>query len=963
MDPIDSDKKPSEQWNLTASSKGRQRKKNSKYQDYETEDTNVSKSLVSGGGEASSKKTPSRSPRAKNARPHTADVREGGTKETTEESNGNVSEETPKRTVRASKTPTKRSAAKKTPTNRARPTAADVAVDAVQQENGTPKPKRKYVRKQPAPDATPVPESPCGEDQAGPPVAPEEEAEPGGRRRRGAAKMALKYLHVLAKEMLSHNSEESGSQPTTNRKVAGTEPVTEWKTPKRGTVLKGRKRKRRGCDSDAEDDEDFVPDIKEEDEEEEEEDEEFEEIEDEEAEDSDLDLKTCGRGPSVFRINQDSIWAKANSSNGLNSNIMRVAWCATETTKKFREEHYSSWVFPEWVPSTSDWHLVPQSGLEEYLPQQLHSAAFKVSREGLSKEESPLQRLSRFESVSAHPDRWDMFLYAGGPVWAMEWCPTPDGAPATQYVALACHQGMDDIHHVNKIYTGPGLVQLWDVGKLEYNKRPDTQPGLVYGLAQDQGFIWQLKWCPAGGWELPSCERKAPFLPRLGLLAVATSNSVVTIYSLPHPEPLHSSKKPPDSGVDSHQLPIYKAKGVLTLKLGAFRALRNDKSGQVLSMDWLPEKPHNIMAVGFYDGIVGLWDLSTKSSLLRVRESNESLSLLPYRCILAHDHAVRALAFCPASRYLLVTAGEDRFVKTWDVRKPYSPITVQKRHLTNEIYWPLNAPGFLVAQESAYAPKTSQGLHYTDHYLNSLFAIPRTGTVWSISYTDWMNCVVTADSHGELIFAVLPQINYTCPYIKRTHERRFPVYFTSLVPSDSTEEDNQETGAEEEREAVHEQDGGNQQESDAQPDDGHENKIQKRGEEESNRTDESPTLQFETYKEAAKKFVLHHTDYDIRTFAGSQKRALWKRMKSTELNAKMSLDKMPLAALHKVRFNPNMNCHVWLASGGQAGLVRLNCLKSMISPHVSKFIRPNQVHFSALYSPQEHTNQTATDDL
>ena len=44
------------------------------------------------------------------------------------------------------------------------------------------------------------------------------------------------------------------------------------------------------------------------------------------------------------------------------------------------------------------------------------------------------------------------------------------------------------------------------------------------------------------------------------------------------------------------------AREVLTLKLGASKAPHHDKSGQVLSMDWLPEKPHNIMAIGFYDG-------------------------------------------------------------------------------------------------------------------------------------------------------------------------------------------------------------------------------------------------------------------------------------------------------------------------------------------------------------------------
>lgn len=172
---------------------------------------------------------------------------------------------------------------------------------------------------------------------------------------------------------------------------------------------------------------------------------------------------------------------------------------------------------------------------------------------------------------------------------------------------------MDDQHYVNKTYSGPGLVQLWDVSKLEYNSRyswsgctgviwgliviylgscllhyrlmhsgwiavslpefsfsfpalffinqpiiclsyqirylcfafatffspifvlqvtsyvvlfiplclcrPDSQPALAYGLAQDKGFIWHLKWCPAGGWEPPSCGRKVKcFVCKVGFL-------------------------------------------------------------------------------------------------------------------------------------------------------------------------------------------------------------------------------------------------------------------------------------------------------------------------------------------------------------------------------------------------------------------------------------------------------------
>nr|XP_019966621.1 PREDICTED: general transcription factor 3C polypeptide 2-like [Paralichthys olivaceus] len=667
-DPGQGQEKPSAQnQELTLSSKGRQRKKNPKYTDFETVDKSPAQNPLRKSLRV--RRTPSKTSPAKSEDKEATD-------KAAQESNGKTSEETPKKATRAKRTPSKKTPAKKSPTKktpvkktpakktpvkktpvkktpakktpakktpaRKTPNADGLtgeggAVHAGQQENGTPKPKTKHVKKQPA-QKTLVTEA--EEEQGEDAVQPEEAVGPGGRRRRGAATAALKYLQILAKEVFGNSNDDS--EPGANSKVATD---AKGKNPKGSKVRQGKKRKRCVSDSNVEDDEDFVPGA------EEDEVEEMEEEEEEEVEESDLELdfRNVGRRRAVFHINRNT-YSNATTSNGLSMKIMGAVWSNFETTKKFREEHYSSWVFPEWVPSTNDWHLVTQSDVEKYLPQEPRSAAFQVSREGLGKEETPLQSLNRFEAVPAHRKCWDMLLYAGGPVWAMEWCPTPDGAPATQYIALACHRGMDDRHYVNKTYTEPGLIQLWDVGKMEYNSSPDSQPTLAYGLAQDKGFIWNLKWCPAGGWELPSCGRKAPFLPRLGLLAAASSTGVVTIYSLPHPAALHSNKKLPDSGNVKQQLPIYQTDGVLTLKLGSLKAPRHENSGQVLSMDWLPEKPHNVIAIGFYDGIVGLWDLSTKSTLLQMRESDGSLSLLPYRCLLAHDHAVRALAFCPASR-------------------------------------------------------------------------------------------------------------------------------------------------------------------------------------------------------------------------------------------------------------------------------------------------------------------------
>ncbi|XP_056283466.1 general transcription factor 3C polypeptide 2 isoform X2 [Pseudoliparis swirei] len=884
MDPIDSGPGQDESSALTYSSRGRQCRKNSKYCDYETDvssDLQISgqnppKTEAAGGGAA--KKSPVKRGKAE------SDEKREATDESSEE-------ETPKKSPRAKKTPPKRKTpAKRTPAKKTPAETTPVSdgaggvADAAQPENGTPKPKRRYVRKQPPKE--PV-EEPVEEQE------PEEETTPSGRHRRSAAKVALKYLHILANEVLNCPGDDLGPPPT-----------GKTQSLKGRNGCKSQKRKR--CDSDAAEDEDFIPDVEADEDEEEGEEEGTEDEEVEEDSDSGSDRPTPHHSHKT--------------PNGLTSNMMQTVWDAMNTVKQFRVEHYSSWVFPEWVVSTEVWHLVPPSDLETYLPQELQSAAFRVNRDGLGKEKTPLERLGRFSAKPAHPDRWDMLLCAGGPVWAMEWCPTPDGAEASQYVALACHRGMEDKHCVNKTHGGVGLIQLWHLSTLKYNSRPDSQPALAYGLAQDSGFVWTLKWCPAGGWELPSCDRKAPFLPRLGLLAVATSNSVVTIYSLPHPDALNHSTGL--TGKAGEQLPIYKAEGVLTLKLGSLKAPRHEKSGRVLSMDWLPEKPHNIMAVGFYDGVVGLWDLTTKSALLRLQEPG-SLTLLPYRCLLAHDHAVLALAFCPASRFLLVTAGEDRYVKTWDLRRLYEPITVQKRYLTNEIYWPLNAPGILLAQENAYAPYGSQGVHYFDHHLRAIFAIPRTSTVWSISYTEWLNSVVTADGLGEVILSLLPQIGVIPQYIKRTLDRRFPVYLTSLVPHEASEED--DGGPEEEEnvegDAVEEQEGGEEENGGGG---GGKNKC--------------PPLKFQTYEEAAKRNWLQHTDNDMRSFARSEKRAVWKRMRDTELKTKLNMDERPLAALHKVRFNPNMCCHTWLASGGQTGLVRIHCLRAMIGSQSKKII-------------------------
>ena len=132
--------------------------------------------------------------------------------------------------------------------------------------------------------------------------------------------------------------------------------------------------------------------------------------------------------------------------------------------------------------------------------------------------------------------------------------------------------------------------------------------------------------------------------------------------------------------------------------------------------------------------MVVLWNLPTNSPLQRIRLSDGSLKLYPFQCFLAHDQAVRTLQWCKANRYwtggavevggedrltlpelfsfdllpsshshFLASAGSDRKIKFWDLRRPYEPINSIKRFLSTELAWLLPYNGVTVAQDNCYA--------------------------------------------------------------------------------------------------------------------------------------------------------------------------------------------------------------------------------------------------------------------
>ncbi|XP_063773334.1 general transcription factor 3C polypeptide 2 [Pseudophryne corroboree] len=589
-----------------------------------------------------------------------------------------------------------------------------------------------------------------------------------------------------------------------------------------------------------------------------------------------------------------------------------------------RDVWFSDWEFPDWIPYKESWHFLSGREADLYLPLETSSPPFSIKREGLPGEQDPCV-LSRFQSLPPHPERWDVTFFVGGPVWSLEWCPTLGGSGSCQYVALYCHRGMDDRNRLDVTRSGPALLQLWSLGTIGVENGSSSGASFSYGLAVDEGCIWDLKFCPSGGWELPSTPRKASEMARLGLLAAAFSSGHVEIYSLPHPDSLYSHRK--SQVKDSSGLTICKVDCVVRLHVGSIKACNPGENGQCFSVAWLPSKPHQYLAAGFYDGTVSIWDLKTKSVLQKVRQGRV-IKQYPFHSFPAHEHAVRCIEWCKADSNFLVTCSNDRRLRFWDLRRLCVPISNIKRFQVTEMAWLLPYCGVVVAQDNCTASHGLCGIHYVDSgYLGHkpYFVTPRKATVWSVSGSDWLSAVTSGDISGEVMVIILPGLNAQSFNTKRPSERRFPLYkadFLSYAPqSDDTTRPCDSGPLAESHEWEH--------------------------------------FKPKSFRAAVGRFSLLFQDMDLRTFQRLPSREPVRRMQANELKGDLNMERVQLEAVHKVRFSPNLDSYPWVVSGGHSGLVRLHCVRGLVSSIGRKMIGEKSAQFRAMY---EHTEMVGECD-
>lgn len=225
-----------------------------------------------------------------------------------------------------------------------------------------------------------------------------------------------------------------------------------------------------------------------------------------------------------------------------------------------------------------------------------------------------------------------------------------------------------------------------------------------------------------------------------------------------------------------------------------------------------------------------------------------------------------------------------------------------------------------MAQECCFATFGQHGVHYFDSgYLGikPYFVCPRKSTVWSLSMSDWINTFAVVDNGGDCLFSFLPEMDIDPNTIRR---RRYSVYRTDMVQF--------------------------------QPGQGPGDKEQEEEEEVENSAS-NPRKEPLSYKGAIRKYYLHFHDLDLGNFAKSENRAMMKHLHQHEVKGVAKVDQMPLSALYKIRFNPNMDAYNWILSGGQSGLVRVNCARGLSCSVMLKELRETQAQFSAMFQSQE----------
>uniref|UniRef100_A0A182HQ16 Uncharacterized protein n=1 Tax=Anopheles arabiensis TaxID=7173 RepID=A0A182HQ16_ANOAR len=471
----------------------------------------------------------------------------------------------------------------------------------------------------------------------------------------------------------------------------------------------------------------------------------------------------AGEETEVYKemVFQESVDFKADKANYY---LMSVKW-----THEFRRDHYTArLLFSELRPDVDTSFFHSLHDLHNYLPNTARSMRYvqcnsKVYDPGYTAEpfKNRWQQMGTFEGEALGCEQ---LFFTGGPVVSLDWLPLPDGVPpdADQFLAIACKQTYDEYYSCEELAVPQPrkcLVQIWNVGPLQnpsLSKITARNPRLAFAIPCDYGPIWQIAFCPSGCYNDPA---QGDDFDRLGLLAVAGSDGDVHLYALSR----SMAETPEDTkpGTPPRVLPL---RPVMLLSLSFTTPPTHDGPAadftgrSVLRIAWSREKGHNVLAAGYSNGVVAVWNLAAKSTLLCGTKEGIRTLLPVHRILHSSSSCITALDlhYSSGTRFLVV-CNADRRLKVYDLRcglyQPLESLSTIVRSRMPALRWMLHFPVLVIAYDDALCiDRCAYTVHQPREIGLRMFGIFTLGAeMTDLGMNDWLSMNAVSTSGGDLV--------------------------------------------------------------------------------------------------------------------------------------------------------------------------------------------------------------------
>ncbi|XP_034244212.1 general transcription factor 3C polypeptide 2 [Thrips palmi] len=625
-----------------------------------------------------------------------------------------------------------------------------------------------------------------------------------------------------------------------------------------------------------------------------------------------------------------------NTVTGLGKDL-DIYPAALKWTFDFRMTNYVENIFPNLCLLKKECKFLGE-GAENYIPSTSQSL--------------PIEFGSSLHGISEPPHNFTLFegqiidgvstFFTGGPVWSLEWCPIPmqiclsDDTPPSEYLAVSTHHKMDDTFCVPQCYSFPNVIQIWDCGNLSSSSSYQS-PKFSLGIGHNYGTVWSMAWCPSGAYDYETkfSQNDNEYYRRMGLLAAACSNGNVYVLSIPFPDELKSHEQ-------DEALPIYQCKPSLTLTTNF------TEPSQCTRVTWYQGQGHGLIAAGYCNGMVAIWDLLTLPPLLW---DPQQRTLKPFQCFQAHLTVVSALSFNPEydGRFFM-TGSHDRGVKFWDMEDLSAPMTHHRRGYVTDGVWLNLWISSITSYDDAFQHEhTNSTLHpVRDFGYKPYPLLTQNSVAWCLSYNEWINATAQGSEAGEIVVTFSGQLMRGLDNEKNAIDKRLMATYTLLKKRTYGDDGETELGEvvqwKPESKQANKGKGkgkkannskGKGKSKKGQEEDGEEVVAASLYTPEAILQDRNPQF----YADIEKNYGL--CVYDTMRSDSNKNKVPDEAKSRVRISGKMHptcSDYYPITSINKVAWNPNIGRFFYLATGHQCGIVRITGMHFMQNAATNKFL-------------------------